>query len=422
MFRDNLLNHFQRFSSAPFLFIGSGLPRRYLGLGDWEHLLRHFAGVAGGDFDYYVASANGDPPAIATLIARDLHPRWWKEDNFSESRELFKGKVRTEESALKAEVARYVSGSLDAISQDPLHAEELRGLRRVVVDGIVTTNYDPLPEHLFPDFRVFVGQDELLFADLQGVGEIYKIHGSHEEPDSVVLTKSDYDRFAKRNPYLAAKLLTIFVEHPVVFLGYSLSDRNITTILRSIASVLTNARISELQDRLLFIQWDPDFVGDPVLTGTAVVADGFNIPVLTATVADFRDVFAALGQLERKLPARILRQLKEQVYELVRTNDPSGRLYVQDLAADVDANEVDVVFGVGAIERLTASYVGKSRDDLISDVLGEGDLDPTRVIEELVPTLRRDMHVPIYKYLRTGGFLDEDGRLRSDAHVHDRIV
>jgi hypothetical protein len=91
-----------------------------------------------------------------------------------------------------------------------------------------------------------------------------------------------------------------------------------------------------------------------------VVAEGFTIPVLTATVSNYLDVFGVLGELERKLPARVLRQLKELVFELVRTNDPTGRLYVQDLTADVDANSVDVVFGVGAIEKLTASYIGRA--------------------------------------------------------------
>jgi hypothetical protein len=33
---------------------------------------------------------------------------------------------------------------------------------------------------------------------------------------------------------LAAKILIIFLEHPVIFLGYSISDKNIENVLKAI--------------------------------------------------------------------------------------------------------------------------------------------------------------------------------------------
>lgn len=80
-------------------------------------------------------------------------------------------------------------------------AAELELLSDAVIDGAITTNYDGLPEHLLPDFKSYVGQDQLLFYDAQGIGETYMIHGSASQPESIVVTANDYAEFNARNPY-----------------------------------------------------------------------------------------------------------------------------------------------------------------------------------------------------------------------------
>ena len=234
-FNEDFSAHISKFPTAPFLFVGSGLSRRYLDLEDWESLLRKFASVAGKPYKYYRSSGNNDYPSIATAIAKDLHELWWTAPSFKNSRDEFKAESINNESALKIEISQHIKKESEKCITTPEIQAEIDLLRKAVIDGIITTNWDVFLEKIFTDFEVYIGQEELLFSPTQSIGEIYKIHGCCTKPNSLVLTKDVRDLFDSRNPYLASKLLTIFVEHPVVFVGYSLSDPNILDILKSIA-------------------------------------------------------------------------------------------------------------------------------------------------------------------------------------------
>lgn len=346
LLRDELQAHLEIFHTAPFLFVGSGLPRRYLGLEDWEGLLRRFATATGRSYEYYRSSGNGGFPAIATEIARDLHPIWWNSPDFEDSRKKYSSDAKNRESALKIEISRYLENVSSQRIDNPELATELEILSKANIDGIITTNWDLLLEDLFPKFEPFVGQDELLFSASQGIGEIYKIHGSCGKPNSLVLTTKDYERYNERNAYLAAKLLTVFAEHPVIFIGYSLTDQNISSILHSITTCLTSDNIDQLRDRLIMVRWDANEASYR-WEDSSLVIDGFAIPVKTVSTASFKPIFDCLAGLPRKFPARILRNLKEHVYELVHSNDPVGELFVKDIDDETDVSQVKIVYGVG---------------------------------------------------------------------------
>jgi hypothetical protein len=421
-FSDDFEAHLKEFRSPPFLFVGAGLSRRYLALDGWEALLRRMADLTGKDFDYYAASANGDLPQVATLIAEELHDPWWSEERFKTTRDRFKGMLHHRDSALKAEASAYVADSMKVLPTSGDLADELELLREAMVDGIITTNFDPLLDHLFPDFEIFVGQERLMFSEAMGVGEIYKIRGSHEDPDSLVLTRADYDRFNERNPYLAAKLTTYFVEHPIVFLGYSLSDENVGTILNAIVSCLDSKEsIAKLADRLIFVQWEDGVA--PTLAASIIRVEGTPIPTMMATVPDFREIFGVMSGMKRRFSAKLLRQLKEQVFELVLENDPKGKLHVLPLDPKVDPREAELVYGVGAIAQWK-SYVGLSRQDLIADVLDDNvHFVPARVVHETLPAiLSHPGNVPIYKYLRGAGLLDKTGKVLDPSALDPRVA
>ena len=402
------------------LFVGSGVSRRFLGLPDWTGLLKYLAGLTDHEYDYYSSTAGGDPGRIASLMAPALHDYLWQPAQ-KPLRTKYAGHLIAPDSAIKILTAEFFLSTADPGYRTGKYANEIELFLKVVVDAVITTNYDPLLEGLFPDYRTYVGQDELIFADPAGVGEIYHVHGAATQPNSLVLTHEDYETYAERNPYLIAKLLTLFAEHPVFFVGYSLSDPNIIATLTSLATCLTRQNIDKLRDRLIVVEWDP--VATASMTTTVVpVGHGMSIPVVRIVVADYVDVLTVLGGIERRLNGALLRQVKERLFELVRDNDPKAKIYVADLTAGRLADEVDVVFGVGAITAVK-SYAPLERHDLVRDVLHDdrGFVSEEIVHKTLPALLRQAGNFPMAKYLQNAGYLGPKGEV-TDPTVDAKVL
>lgn len=54
--------------------------------------------------------------------------------------------------------------------------KEIAALKKIVIDGIITTNWDLLLEQIFEEqeMQVYIGQKELLFSHPLEINEIYK--------------------------------------------------------------------------------------------------------------------------------------------------------------------------------------------------------------------------------------------------------
>ncbi len=406
--------------AGPFLFVGAGLSRRFAGLPNWEGLLREFAQYNPQPYEYYYGAAGGDLPLTASKIAEDFYQVWWKTELFKDSKEAFGVDVTDGSSALKIEIAKFVREQLKASAIPANVADEWALLQAASVDGVITTNYDGLLELAYPEFQVFIGQDELLFSDTQGIAEIYHIHGAASAPASLVLTQDDYADYNKHNPYLAAKLLTIFVEHPVIFLGYSMGDKNIHTILQNIVFGLRDKNVGKLADRLIFVEWEENV--EPSISDSVILVDTVSIPVTRLKVPDFVDVFTALGTRPRAIPAKIVRLLKEQIYELILTNDPSQRLVAYSDVDSASAKDISVVFGVGAKAALRG-LVGVGRPEVFADVLDStGTSYPAAdLIELVIAHIRATDWWPVFKYLAAAGHL-QNGRIVDESVLPPKVV
>lgn len=344
----------EKFNTTPFLFLGSGMTRRYYNLPDWKGLLEHFAReVKNDDFAYSAyenkASKMENPvgllPKVAELIQADYDEKWFNDASIRNLDEDSLMKVKSGLSPFKAEIASYVKRNCVVEDKYKEEIEMLTKLSEKNIAGVITTNYDEFVENNFIGYTKFVGQKQLIFSAIQGIAEIYKIHGSVEEPDSLVINEHDYLDFDKKSAYLAAKLMTIFMEYPIIFMGYSISDVNIQKIIKSIIDCLDMQQIKILEDRFIFVEYQPGKVGIEVSPYTIMVDDK-PLSMKRVVVEDFKLIYKALEGKKSKLPVRILRRFKQELYDFTVTNMPTANMRVASIEDDRIQDE-ELVMAIG---------------------------------------------------------------------------
>jgi len=408
-----LKNLLEATNAHPFLFVGSGFSHRYLGTADWKGLVSQFASQSKPEtafaFEWYkneVTAAGIAPdmllPAITQRVEKDYARRMLSDDAFHALRTKYEKDIRDGVSPLKLGVADFFDSQQVGFGT-PKHPEEVSALghARKNVAGIITTNFDRYLERLFPDHEPYIGQDQLLFNQSYGVGEIYKIHGCVSDPVSLVLTESDYEAYTSRNAYLSAKLMTIFLEHPIIFIGYSIMDANIRMIFKDIANCLNSSQLATLSDRLIFVQRSK--AGRP--EGISAVRDSFGTKFLEfkqVVLPDFTPLYKAIATLRSSYPPKVLRKLKKDVYELVQSTSPKERIRVIDIDDATDMDTVEFVMGVGISTQLAGQgYGGLEVVDLIEDLIyDKTDFEPKAVVEIVLPKLGRQTSYnhPVFKY------------------------
>ncbi|ESP90528.1 SIR2 family protein [Pseudoalteromonas luteoviolacea] len=275
--------------------------------------------------------------------------------------------------------------------------------------------------------KTYIGQEELLFSNPQEIGEIYKIHGCSTSSSSLVLTDSDYDSFNLKNTYLAAKLITLFVEHPVVFIGYSISDENISSLLKAISGCIGRENIEQLRKNLIFIQRLSEGE-EPNISDTYLTIEGIQIPLVLVKTNDFLPVYKAIHSTKRKIPARVLRYCKEQLYELVQSSEPEKKICVVDIDEIESKDDVEFLVGVGVAQQASVGpspigYESLDTNDLFEDLLHENkEYDGEQILRHVAPkSCKSTPNVPVFMYLHKIGITDELA-YKSSEFMLDKVV
>ncbi len=124
---------------------------------------------------------------------------------------------------------------------------------------IITTNYDNLLESskniLRTQYRCIVKDKDLLNTDKNKY--IIKMHGDLSELDTIVLKEDDYLNYSQNHILIELFIKSLFINHTIMFLGYSLSDYNIKLIISWINYMRLKNNISD-DEKIGYIVLDSD--------------------------------------------------------------------------------------------------------------------------------------------------------------------
>lgn len=432
--RDEIQKIVSEFKQLPYLFVGTGFSIRYSNAMSWDQLLFILWKTLYGDhrFNYekdllrieYELSLSDKItddkkkyytlPQMASELQNEFNRRYYKDADFEKY-------VFTEEETVSIVRYRYdpfkyfVTKQLQNMTIDKSKSEygELETLiqNQNKVAGIITTNYDECLEQIFADFDVKIGQDNILLSNMNSAFEIYKIHGGVSKPNSIVFTKEDYDYFDEKLKYLSAKLLTIFVEHPVIFIGYGMGDSNIQKIFKEIACCLSKEELKCTKNNFIFIS--PSLNGEDEIKMRELEYESTKISMTELVLQDYSLFYDCLCEIVSSMPVKLIRMMQGMITKYIYSTKAVNSIMFGSIdSPDIDDSKAAIYVGtVDAISQMGFDSFGIM--DIIEDILFDNKsfLLNERLITKTFKNIRSTSgttYLPLYKYIRGLGMNEED--------------
>ncbi|MDR4198703.1 SIR2-like protein [Bacillus altitudinis] len=319
-----LKQYIDNMKSRPIFFIGSGFSQRYINSPTWGALLKQLIKEnpeIKRPMQYFVQEHNGDYAKIASELVDYYRTFAWEHHDNGEMFPPFLYESASRSVHLKYKIASILINLMEQFDAETHEfSEEIDLIKQLNPQAIITTNYDNLLESLFPKYEAIVGQQVIRQKKSTDIGHILKIHGSVEDCESIVIEQQDYDYFFKKQIYLIAKLFTYFMEHPIIFIGYSLSDENIKSILYNVKQII-DADIEPMIDNMWFIDWSREpinFNYTPPKEKSIPVGNGESVRVNYIQLHTYEKLYEALYQ--DSVDIEFLKQIEETVYNVVKSD------------------------------------------------------------------------------------------------------
>ena len=407
------------FDKPPILMIGSGISKRYLSdFKTWDEMLQSVAERIGVDRRMYIAyrhMAEDNPGEFGVLpeVAQKLRQLLLEglttksimaESVFSGIEELlmYDQGVDPLKILISSECRKY-----SIIDEDWVKIE-LDSFRKLIniVPAVVTTNYDCfLESEIFKEFSVFASVSDYYYYGSEGIGDIYKIHGSIENPKSIFATTKDYEEYSKRSKVLCAKVLSMMSDYPLVIMGYSLTDDDVAQLILDLMSSLNEDGLKILRNNIVYVVYQEDAV-EPVFGTKTFKNDDGEFTLRTIQLSDFSLIYRELMSYAPSTTPSIIKKIRQLVKNIVLTAEPTENQFMVigiDNLDKADADRITLIVSDKEVSKVLKDYTPITPELLVDDYLSDSQLlDPDMVMKyfSVYSNLQPNMYIPLYPYIK----------------------
>lgn len=411
----NIKDFIGNFKNHPVLFIGTGVSLRYLTNSyTWDGLLKQIAFDLKENTEYYLdlkSQCEEDGvynfEKLASLIEEEFNKTLISDRNgkFKEINDIFYQNMENGLNLSRFKI--YISKIFSELEIREEKEDEIAELKkaRKNIGSIITTNYDNLIEYIF-EFNKLIGNNILLSNPY---GSIYKIHGCSTEPEKIIITEKDYEQFDLKYELIRAQLLSLFIHHPIIFIGYGVGDNNIKKILKTIFTyVEPNSDLAnEIRNNFLLIEYEKD-ADNEVISEHDIDMDGFSTVRINKIKTDnFSIIYQALANIHLPISAMDVRKVQNVVAEIYA----GGKIEVK-ITEDLDElRNGDKILAIGSSK--TISYQFQTASELMANyfkILEESNHQILVLIDKY--KLQSTQYFPIYGFSSINGEIEATERLK----------
>lgn len=439
----NALDRLAEGKKLPVLFIGSGISKRYLyNYPDWDGLLDMTFRKYNSDIFQFQKHKDslirqGLSPfdvniQLATIIENEFNNAFFdRKVKLNIGNNKNPNWVRKGISPFKMYLSSFFK-KIKLYRREDLDNELNKfKLLKTKISAVITTNYDLFIENeIFPDdYTVFTNQSDLFGANSYNIAEIYKIHGSATDANSIVITEADYKKFNASRKLIIAKMLTLFAESPIVFLGYSFTDENIQTIIVDFLGCLSPEQLENIREHFIFISYKKGEQSLKEIQRTIITQAGDEIPITEIRTDNFELVYDTLNKITPGISPIKIRETKRVIKNIVDTSITSEQaesviVGIDDLS-NIDLTSKPLAIAIGYKENILNKFgYGLFDDELIfEDILyNNKNFDADSMCIDRFKSIPSTRLLPVFKYIKNATMEpSSDSRLYKYIELHNSV-